>query len=125
MDPAMDREGVQAWMEAYRQAWISNDPVKVAALFTDDAVYVQDAFQPGWQGRDEIVRRWTAGISQDVEMESDVWAVDGDVALVHWNVITHNHGDPVRVQYDGVLVLRFAGDRCRELREWFFRRETR
>ena len=31
-------------------------------------------------------------------MTAEVWAVDGDVALVHWDVITRNHGDPVRVQ---------------------------
>ena len=121
----MDRAGVEAWMEGYRQAWIANDPAKVEALFTEDAVYSQDAFQPDWHGREEIVRRWTAGISQDVEMASEVWAVDGDVALVHWDVITRNHGDPVRVQYDGVLILRFDGGRCREHREFFFRREMR
>ena len=51
--------------------------------------------------------------------------MDGDLALVHWNVTTRNHGDPVAVQCDGVIVLRFDEDRCRELRGWFFRRETR
>jgi len=35
----MDRAGVEAWMEAYRQAWISNHPATVEALFTEDAVY--------------------------------------------------------------------------------------
>ena len=121
----MDRPGVVAWMEGFRRAWVANEPDQVESLFTEDAVYSLDAFQPPWRGRDEIVRPWTAGISQDVEMDAQVWAVDGDVALVHWDVTTHNHGDPVRVQYDGVLVLTFDGDRCRELREWFFRRETR
>lgn len=121
----MDRAGVAAWMDGYRRAWVDNDPDQVEALFTEDAVYAADAFQPVWNGREEIIRRWTAGISQDVDMDADVWAVDGDLALVHWNVTTRNHGDPVAVEYDGVLVLRFAGDRCRELREWFFRRETR
>ena len=58
-------------------------------------------------------------------MDADVLAVDDDLAVVHWDVTTRNHGDPVAVQYDGVIVLRFDGDRCRELREWFFRRETR
>jgi uncharacterized protein (TIGR02246 family) len=80
----MDRAGVEAWMDSYRQAWVTNDPAQVAALFTEDAVYSQDAFRSDWHGREEIVRRWTAGISQDVEMSSEVWAVDGDVALVHW-----------------------------------------
>jgi len=121
----MDRAGVEAWMEGYRRAWVANDPDQVEALFTPDAVYAHDAFQPPWNGRDEIIRRWTAGISQDVEMDARVWAVDGDLALVHWDVTTRNHGDPVAVEYDGVIVLRFDGDRCRDLREWFFRRELR
>ena len=70
-------------MDAYREAWISNDPDQVGALFTDDAV-------------------------------------------VHWHVFTQNVGDPIRVEYDGVLHLRFATDGCcAEHREWFFRRETR
>jgi hypothetical protein len=34
----MDSAGVEA-MEAYRQAWVSNDPDVVGALFTEDAVY--------------------------------------------------------------------------------------
>ena len=112
-------------MEGYRRAWVANDPDQVEALFTEDAAYVPDAFQPPWIGRDEIIRRWTAGISQDVDMEAQVWAIDGDLALVHWTVTTRNHGDLVAVEYDGVIVLRFTGDRCREIREWFFRRETR
>jgi hypothetical protein len=120
----MDREGVAKWMDAYREAWISNDPGDIGALFTDDAVYAIDPFAPPWVGRDEIVRRWTAGISQDVEMTFEVVALEGDVAVVHWNVITQNMGDPVRVAYDGVVQLRFTrGGRCAEHREWFFRRE--
>ena len=40
------------------------------------------------------------------------------------SVFTRNVGDPVRVEYDGVLVVRFAPDgRCSEHREWYFRRE--
>jgi uncharacterized protein (TIGR02246 family) len=120
----VDRAGVATWLEAYRRAWISNDPVEVADLFSKDAVYVLDPFSSPWRGREEIVRRWTAGISQDVEMTWQIEAMDGDTAVVHWNVITRNTGDPVRMQYDGVLVLRFAADgRCRDHREWFFQRE--
>ena len=122
----MERAGVATWMESYRRAWISNDAVEVRDLFTEDAIYVQDPFTETWRGRDEIVRRWTAGISQEVALEWEIQAIDGDIAVVHWDVVTRNAGDPVRVQYDGVLVLRFAADgRCREHREWYFRRELR
>ena len=111
-------------MEAYRDAWISNDPRDVAALFTEDAVYSIDAFTEPWRGREDIVRRWTAGIAQNVDLTFDVVAVEGDVAVVHWRVITQNVGDPVRVEYDGVIQLRFVPNgRCAEHREWFFRRE--
>ena len=122
----MDRADVTTWMDAYREAWISNEPAAVAALFTEDAVYSLDAFEEPWRGRGEIVRRWTAGISQKVAMTYEVEAVDGDRAFVHWHVITQNVGDPIRVEYCGVIHLRFASDgRCREQREWFFRRERK
>jgi ketosteroid isomerase-like protein len=111
-------------MGAYRAAWISNVPSEVAALFAEDAVYSVSPFTEPWIGRDEIVRRWVAGIQQDVEMTYDVLAADGDRAIIHWHVFTRNVGDPVRVEYDGVLVVRFAPDgRCSEHREWYFRRE--
>ena len=112
-------------MDAYRDAWISNDPAQIGALFTDDALYSIDAFAEPWRGREEIVRRWTAGIQQQVGMTFEVLALEEDVAVVHWHVFTQNVGDPIRVEYDGVLHLRFAPDgRCSEHREWFFRRES-
>ena len=64
----VDRAGVATWMDAYRDAWISNDPAEIGALFTDDAVYSIDAFAEPWRGREEIVRRWTAGIAQQVAL---------------------------------------------------------
>jgi hypothetical protein len=72
----VDRAHVTGWTDAFREAWISNEPAPVA--------------------------------------------------VVHWNVFTQNVGDPIRVEYDGVIHLRFAPDgRCREHREWFFRRERK
>ena len=121
----VDRAGVATWMDAYRDAWISNDPAAVAALFTPDAVYSIDAFAEPWRGREEIVRRWTAGIAQQVAFTFEVVAVEEDVAVVHWNVFTQNVGDPIQVEYDGVLQLRFAPNGCcSEHLEWFFRREN-
>jgi hypothetical protein len=58
--------------------------------------------------------------------EWDIVALEDDRAVVHWLVITQNAGDPVRVQYGGMLVLRFAEDgRCAEHRGRYFRRELR
>jgi nuclear transport factor 2 (NTF2) superfamily protein len=120
----MDRDGVARWMDAYRDAWISNDPAEVAALFTEDAEYSIEPFREPWRGQDEIVRKWTAGIKQQVALTYEVLALEGDLAVVRWHVLTQNQGDPVRTEYDGVLALTFAPDgRCRDHREWFFQRE--
>jgi SnoaL-like domain len=120
----MERSDVSRWVDAYRDAWISNDPVDVGALFTEEAVYASEPFVEPWRGRDEIVRRWTAGIKQQVALTYEVLAIDADLALVHWHVFTRNLGDVVQTEYDGVLAVSFADDgRCREVREWFARRE--
>ena len=120
----MQIEAVDRWMEAYKAAWISNVPSEVAELFTEDAVYAVSPFAEPWTGRDEIVRRWVAGIRQDVDITYEVLSVQAGRAVIHWHVFTRNVGDPVRVEYDGVLVVRFAPDgRCSEHREWYFRRE--
>ncbi|WP_213814088.1 nuclear transport factor 2 family protein [Glaciihabitans sp. dw_435] len=46
------------WVENYRAAWESNDPADIGALFTDDAEYYTEPFNPPWRGRDEIVATW-------------------------------------------------------------------
>jgi uncharacterized protein (TIGR02246 family) len=120
----VDRQDFARWLDAYFAAWESNDPADVAGLFTEDAVYRTSPFREPWQGREEIVRWWVAGGSNDVDHRYDIVAVDGDVGVAHWRVTTHLPGDPVRVEHDGVLVLTFAQDgRCREHLEWYERRE--
>src|SRR5438309_5567478 len=79
----MEIEAVDRWMEAYKAAWISNVPTEVAALFTEDAVYAVSPFAESWTGRDEIVRRWVAGIRQDVDMMYEVLSDQGDNRIIH------------------------------------------
>jgi uncharacterized protein (TIGR02246 family) len=110
-------------MDRYRDAWISNDPDQVRALFTEDAVYAVSPWKEPWAGREEIVRRWTSEAQQDVRLDYEVLAVEGDLAAIHWHVHARAAGDPVAIEYDGVLTARFAADgRCAEHREWFSRR---
>ena len=45
----MDRVSAREWPDRYFEAWVSNDPDEVAALFTEDAVYAVSPFsEPGW-----------------------------------------------------------------------------
>ena len=68
----MDIEAVERWMDAYRAAWISNVRSEVAELFTEDGVYSVSPIAEPWIGREENLRRWVAGIQQDVEMSYEV-----------------------------------------------------
>ena len=119
----MDVGAFEAWLDAYFAAWVSNDPVDVAALFTEDAVYAVGPFSEPWVGRDEIVARWTTGLQDDVTSDHDVLGVSGNVGVAHWNVRATHPSTRVRMEFDGILLITFAPDgRCRDHREWLARR---
>jgi hypothetical protein len=119
----MDRAGFEGWLRRYFDAWISNDPVDVASLFTEDAIYWVGPFREPWVGREMIVDRWTSGAQEDVRATFDVLAVEDETGVAHWNVVARTGDDRSQTEWDGVLAIAFAFDgRCREHREWFSQR---
>ncbi len=104
-----------AWAERYFAAWKSNDPVAVASLFSEDAVYYYGPFREPAHGREEIVRRWVANETQaNVRSAHEVIAVADDTAVIHWAVSFDG------TAMDGVLIVKFDDDgACREHREWY------
>jgi ketosteroid isomerase-like protein len=50
---------LQSWLDAYVEAWRTNDPKKIGALFSQDAVYAWHPYNdtPA-RGRDAIVTAW-------------------------------------------------------------------
>src|ERR1051326_7153112 len=46
---------VTAWVTNYRQAWESNDPAAIGALFAKDAAYFSEPYAKPWVGRKKIV----------------------------------------------------------------------
>jgi ketosteroid isomerase-like protein len=57
---------VRAWIDAYVEAWNSNDPAQIAALFTADASYWSEPWE-GWHGREAIVAGWLEHADQPGE----------------------------------------------------------
>jgi hypothetical protein len=57
MDQDLTRR-LHTWSDGCTQAWNSNHPAAIGALFTHDAASSTAPYRPPWQGRDEIVRRW-------------------------------------------------------------------
>ena len=120
----MDVGAFEAWLDAYFAAWVSNDPVDVAALFTEDAVYAVGPFSEPWVGRDEIVARWTTGLQDDVTSITTCWA---SRVTSGWRTGTSGRPTPRRgcgSRLDRILLITCAPDgRCRDHREWLAQRD--
>jgi uncharacterized protein (TIGR02246 family) len=56
----VSEDAIDAWVERYVKAWNSNHAADIGALFTDDAQYRTEPYNPPWIGRDAIVAGWLA-----------------------------------------------------------------
>lgn len=54
----MDRDGVQAWLDSYVEAWRSYDPDAIGALFAQDAEYRYHPWDEPVRGRAAVVASW-------------------------------------------------------------------
>ena len=121
--PDVDPETFRGWLERYFGAWASNDPVEVASLFAEDAVYSWGPFREPAVGREDIVRWWTDGGAQpELETTFEALAVEGDRGVAHWTASFRT--EEGRSELDGILLCTFDGDdRCTLHREWYDRRD--
>jgi ketosteroid isomerase-like protein len=84
---------LRRWVDAYREAWESNDPRAVAALFTPGGVY---QVEPWWiqNGREEIVSGWLAHADAPGDTSFHWWHVarDGDLWVLEARTRYHSLG---------------------------------
>ena len=120
----MDPAAFQGWLDRYFDAWRSNDPAQVAALFADDARYFVDPFAAPREGRDAIVKAWVdGGVQPELRIAYEPLAMSGDRGVAHWAVSFAEEGS--RRELDGILQLDFdAEGRCVVHREWYATRVT-
>ena len=114
----MNRSTVEAWVEGYIEAWRTNDPGDIGALFTDAARYFTAPDREPWTGRDAIVEGWI-----DRKDEQGQWdfryelvAECDDLAFVRgWT----DYVEPSK-RYSNLWVIRLEEDgRCSEFTEWW------
>jgi ketosteroid isomerase-like protein len=116
----MTHDDVQAWLDAYVDAWRTYDPAAIAALFTEDATYAYHPWDDGEylvRGRDAIVADWLE--EQDPpgswEAEYRPLLVEGERAVATG---TTRYADGKT--YWNLWVLLFGEDgRCAEYVEWY------
>ena len=110
--------GLAEWMAGYESAWASNDPDRIGALFTDDALYFTAPFREPWRGRQAIVDGW-------IERKDDpgdwtfTWQPLVDTPELAIITGTTTYRDPP-LTYSNLWVLRLGEDGlCREFTEWW------
>lgn len=54
----MTSDDVQAWLDAYVQAWRSNEEAAIRELFARDATYAFHPYEEPVRGSDAIVAAW-------------------------------------------------------------------
>jgi len=118
----VDIEEVQAWIDGYVRAWESNDPAEVGALFAEDARYYTHPFREPWQGRDDIVKRWTG--HQDApgswQCQYRAIAVGGNTGVVRGRTSYFKEDGSVETEYANVFVIQLNGEgQATEFTEFF------
>lgn len=113
---------LEQWIEGYRVAWEDGDSEAAAALFTPDATYRSNIFEPPARGHDGVREYWTAVTSTqtDARVRMGRPFVDGSrVAVEFW---TNMKVEGEEVTLPGCLLLDFNDDWvCWRLREyWHF-----
>ena len=112
------REGLQAWLDAYVDAWRTYDRDAIAELFSADATYAYHPYdEETLRGRDAIV---ASGLEEPDEPGSWEAAyrpllIDDDRAVATGE--TRYADGPT---FSNLYVMRFDDDgRCAEFVEWF------
>lgn len=123
----LDRPTFQRWLDAYVEAWRSNDARAIGELFTEDAVYQRSAWSRPLEGRQRIVEMWheEAGEPGTWQATYEPLVVERDmgVATGRTKYFTAPGGPQVADEYANVFFVRFDDDgRCREYREWWMLR---
>ncbi len=128
-----DREQVDRWLDAYIEAWMTYDPDKIGALFSDDVRYRYHPQDEAIVGRAAVVKDWLKDPDEKdtYEAEYEPLAIDDDIHVA--TGVTRyldGPGGKLEDEFCNVYVCRFndAGE-CTEFTEYWiqnrrFRREA-
>jgi hypothetical protein len=111
------REQVQAWCDAYVEAWRSYEPQAIGDLFSAEATYAYHPYDDPLRGREAIVSNWLGDRDEPGSWEASYapLLIDGDRAIVT-GATSYTNGR----RFSNLWVLAFDGDgRCSDFVEWF------
>lgn len=113
-------DDVRSWVEDYRLAWENADSAAAAALFTEEATYRSNIFEPPHFGHAGIEAYWSGvtAAQSEVTVRMGDPIVAGARADVEFWTTMDVEGAPITLA--GCLLLDFTDDgRCARLREYW------
>jgi ketosteroid isomerase-like protein len=114
-------------LERYKRAWETFEGDSWTELFTDDAEYLRDPFEPPMVGSNAL-RAYLLELAEtqdQVEMTVERHWVVGATVLAAWHAGYIRVPTRARVRLAGFMTLEIADDgRISRFREWWHRRET-
>jgi SnoaL-like domain len=115
----VDPEALRTWVEAYRRAWLSNQPAEIEALFSEDAVYLGEPYATPLVGRAAIVEDWLARRDEpgETEFSFELLPAGDELGLVKGRTL---YLTEPRREYHNLWVIRLdESGRCTEFTEWW------
>jgi len=123
----IDYAAAGALLERYGRAWEAFDGDGWVALFSEDAEYHEEPFEPPLVGHNAI-RAYlleASGAQDQVEFTVERHWVSGATVLAAWHASFVRRPTRARVRLAGFMTLEVGPDgRIERLREWWHRREA-
>jgi ketosteroid isomerase-like protein len=113
----MTRDDVQAWLDAYKDAWRSNDEAAIRELFAPDATYAFDPYGEPVRGPDAIAAIWL----QEPD-EPGSWEASYSPSLIEGRraIATGETRYQGRAVFSNLFELEFDAEaRCTRFVEWY------
>ena len=116
----MTRETVERWITAYVEAWRVPGTDALTRVFSPEATYSLDPYQPTITGLNAIAKMWDDERIEGEEFDTrhEIVAVEGDTAVVRVHV---QYRKPSEQEYRDLWVIKLDGDGlCTHFEEWPF-----
>ena len=121
----LDHAAAEAVLDRFAKAWKTFDGDAWVELFTDDAEFREDPFEPPLVGRN-AVRAYLLGaaeLQEQVDFTAERhWVVDPTI-LVAWHASYVARDDRATVRLAGFMTLEMRDGRIARLRQWVHRRD--
>jgi ketosteroid isomerase-like protein len=118
----LTRSTVIKIVQTYIDAWVKKDPDLILSVFTESAIYHERVFEEPIRNHEGIRKYW---ITKVVETQKNISGkllnvyLDGDTAIVEWEVEFDDLAKGHRKQMREVAILVFDDGKIASLREYW------